>query len=113
MVAMMKTDPAAIGGAGARKAESSRNPQTIDARPMTAVLEPQAVNDLVPLLSGSLNARAADEGEALYVLVRPRRLADDHHRRIERAVAHGGVPGACLQRAPVEPLDGRAQVSQR
>jgi predicted Zn-dependent protease len=59
-------DPAAIGRAAARKAESSRNPQAIEARPMTAVLEPQAVNDLVPLLSGSLNARTADEGRSAF-----------------------------------------------
>ena len=61
-----KIDPAAIGRAAARKAESSRNPQAIDARPMTAVLEPQATNDLVPLLSGALNARAADEGRSAF-----------------------------------------------
>jgi predicted Zn-dependent protease len=30
----------------------------------TAVLEPQAVNDLIPLLSGALNARNADEGRS-------------------------------------------------
>ena len=61
-----KIDPAAIGRAAARKAESSRNPQAIDARPMTAVLEPQATNDLVPLLSGALSARAADEGRSAF-----------------------------------------------
>ena len=61
-----KIDPAALGRAAARKAESSRNPQPIDARPMAAVLEPQAVNDLVPLLSGALNARAADEGRSAF-----------------------------------------------
>jgi predicted Zn-dependent protease len=32
----------------------------------TAVLEPQAVNDLVPLLSGALNARNADEGRSAF-----------------------------------------------
>ena len=61
-----KIDPAAIGRAAARKAESSRNPQAIEARPMTAVLEPQATNDLVPLLSGALSARAADEGRSAF-----------------------------------------------
>ena len=61
-----KIDPAAIGRAAARKAESSRNPQAIDARPMTAVLEPQATNDLVPLLSGAFSARAADEGRSAF-----------------------------------------------
>jgi len=61
-----KIDPAAIGRAAARKAESSRNPQAIDARPMTAILEPQATNDLVPLLAGALSARAADEGRSAF-----------------------------------------------
>ena len=61
-----KIDPAAIGRAAARKAESSRNPQAIEAQPMTAVLEPQATNDLVPLLSGALGARAADEGRSAF-----------------------------------------------
>ena len=61
-----KIDPTALGRAAARKAESSRNPQPIDARPMTAILEPQATNDLVPLLSGALNARAADEGRSAF-----------------------------------------------
>jgi predicted Zn-dependent protease len=61
-----KIDPTSLGRSAARKAESSRNPQPIDARPMTAVLEPQAVNDLVPLLSGALNARAADEGRSAF-----------------------------------------------
>ena len=59
-------DPAAIGRAASRKAQSSRNPQAIDARPYTAVLEPQAVNDLIPLLSNALNARSADEGRSAF-----------------------------------------------
>jgi predicted Zn-dependent protease len=59
-------NPAAIGRAAARKAQASRNPQTIEPRPYTAVLEPQAVNDLVPLLSGALNARNADEGRSAF-----------------------------------------------
>jgi len=59
-------DPAALGRVAARKAQASRNPQTIEPRPYTAVLEPQAVNDLVPLLSGALNARSADEGRSAF-----------------------------------------------
>ena len=59
-------DPAALGRIAARKAVASRNPQPIDAKPMTAVLEPQAVNDLVPLLAGSLSARTADEGRSAF-----------------------------------------------
>jgi predicted Zn-dependent protease len=57
-------DPASIGRIAAEKAVASRNPQSIDPGLYTAVLEPQAVNDLVPLLSGALNARTADEGRS-------------------------------------------------
>ncbi len=59
-------DPATIGRVAARKAQASRNPQVIDPGLYTAVLEPQAVNDLVPLLSNSLNARNADEGRSAF-----------------------------------------------
>jgi predicted Zn-dependent protease len=59
-------DPSAIGRTAARKAQASRNPQAIEPRPYTAVLEPQAVNDLVPLLSNALNARNADEGRSAF-----------------------------------------------
>jgi predicted Zn-dependent protease len=61
-----EVDPAAIGRTAAQKARASRNPQAIDARPYMAVLEPQAVNDLVPLLSNPLNARNADEGRSAF-----------------------------------------------
>jgi predicted Zn-dependent protease len=53
-----------IGRIAAQKAVASRNPQAIDPGLYTAVLEPSAVNDLVPLLSGALNARTADEGRS-------------------------------------------------
>ena len=59
-------DPAAIGRVAARKAQSSRNPQAIQPGLYTAVLEPQAVNDLIPLLSWGMNARAADEGRSAF-----------------------------------------------
>ena len=57
-------DTAAIGRIAAQKAVASRNPQAIEPGMYTAVLEPQAVNDLVPLISGALNARNADEGRS-------------------------------------------------
>jgi predicted Zn-dependent protease len=57
-------DPAAIGRIAAQKAVASRNPQSIEPGFYTAVLEPQAVNDLIPLLGGALNARTADEGRS-------------------------------------------------
>jgi predicted Zn-dependent protease len=57
-------DPAAIGRVAAQKAVASRKPEAIEPGLYTAVLEPQAVTDLVPLLGGALNARAADEGRS-------------------------------------------------
>ena len=59
-------DSAAIGRVAAQKAVASRNPGTIEPGHYTAVLEPQAVNDLVPLLGGALNARSADEGRSAF-----------------------------------------------
>jgi len=57
-------DPSAIGRIAAQKAVASRNPEAIAPGLYTAVLEPQAVNDLVPLLAGAFNARTADEGRS-------------------------------------------------
>src|SRR5262249_14952977 len=59
-------DTAAIGRIAAQKAVASRQPRTIDPGLYTAVLEPQAVNELVPLLGGALNARSADEGRSAF-----------------------------------------------
>jgi predicted Zn-dependent protease len=59
-----QVDPASIGRIAAEKAVVSRNPQAIEPGLYTAVLEPSAVTDLVPLLSGALNARTADEGRS-------------------------------------------------
>jgi predicted Zn-dependent protease len=59
-------DPQTIGRIAARKAQSSRNPEANEPGLYTAVLEPQAVNDLVPLLSNALNARNADEGRSAF-----------------------------------------------
>jgi predicted Zn-dependent protease len=57
-------DPAAIGRVAAQKAVASRNPQAIEPGRYVALLEPQAVNDLVPLLADALSARNADEGRS-------------------------------------------------
>jgi predicted Zn-dependent protease len=59
-----RVDPASIGRIAAQKAVASRNPQAIEPGRYTAVLEPSAVTDLVPLLAGALNARTADEGRS-------------------------------------------------
>jgi predicted Zn-dependent protease len=59
-----RIDTGSVGRTAAQKAVASRNPQAIEPGLYTAVLEPQAVNDLVPLLAGALNARNADEGRS-------------------------------------------------
>ncbi len=48
------------------KARLSRNPVAIEPGRYTVILEPQAVGDLVQLLSGSLAARSADEGRSAF-----------------------------------------------
>ena len=59
-----RIDTAALGRIAAQKAVASRNPQEIEPGRYTAILEPQAVNELVPLLADALNARNADEGRS-------------------------------------------------
>ncbi len=59
-------DPVAIGRIAAEKAVASRNPREVPPGLYTAVLEPQAVTDLVPLLAGALSARNADEGRSAF-----------------------------------------------
>jgi predicted Zn-dependent protease len=59
-----RIDVAALGRIAAQKAVASRDPRAIEPGLYTAVLEPQAVTDLVPLLAGALSARSADEGRS-------------------------------------------------
>lgn len=59
-------DTASIGRIAAQKAVASRSPGTIEPGHYTAVLEPQAVANLVPLLGNALNARNADEGRSAF-----------------------------------------------
>jgi predicted Zn-dependent protease len=61
-----QVDPASVGRVAAQKAIASRNPQTLEPGLYTAVLEPAAVTDLVPLLAGAFNARLADEGRGAF-----------------------------------------------
>ena len=48
------------------KARASRNPVAVEPGRYTVILEPQAVGDLVQLLSFALNARSADEGRSAF-----------------------------------------------
>jgi predicted Zn-dependent protease len=59
-------DPARIGRIAAETAISSRSPQPLDAGTYTAILQPQAVTDLMPLLAAAFNGRNADEGRSAF-----------------------------------------------
>ena len=59
-----EVNPGTIGRIAGQKAVASRSPEAIEPGLYTAVLEPQAVSDLVPLLAPALNARTADEGRS-------------------------------------------------
>ncbi|HYD54973.1 MAG TPA: TldD/PmbA family protein [Gemmatimonadaceae bacterium] len=59
-----RLDLAALGRRAAQKAVASQRPQAIEPGRYTVILEPQAVNDLVPLLLGAFNARTAEEGRS-------------------------------------------------
>lgn len=61
-----QVDPASVGRIAAQKAVASRNPQALEPGLYTAVLEPAAVTDLVPLLAGAFSARLADEGRSAF-----------------------------------------------
>ena len=61
-----RVDPASIGRIAAQKAVASRNPQALEPGLYTAVLEPSAVNELVPLLNNAFNARTSDEGRGAF-----------------------------------------------
>ena len=49
------------------KARASRNPVALEPGRYTVILEPQAVGDLVQLISNAANARSADEGRSAFV----------------------------------------------
>ena len=53
-------------GSRREKAVASRNPQAIEPGSTRRCSSRQAVNDLVPLLAGALNARTADEGRSAF-----------------------------------------------
>ncbi|MCC6318563.1 MAG: TldD/PmbA family protein [Gemmatimonadaceae bacterium] len=48
------------------KARASRNPVALEPGRYTVILEPDATSDLVPLMAGALQARAAEEGRSAF-----------------------------------------------
>jgi len=59
-------DAEALHATAVDKAMRSREPQPLEPGTYPVILEPQAVSDLVGLLAGALDARAADEGRSAF-----------------------------------------------
>jgi len=59
-------DPRAMAERAVGKAERSRDPQPIEPRRMTVILEPQAVGSLIAFMFWQMAARAADEGRSFF-----------------------------------------------
>jgi predicted Zn-dependent protease len=60
----MAIDFASVADHALKKAQLARNPVAVEPGRYTVILEPQAVGDLVQLLTFGLNARLADEGRS-------------------------------------------------
>jgi predicted Zn-dependent protease len=61
-----RIDAAALGARAIEKARRSVNPVAIEPGRYTVVLEPTAVGNLVQLIAGAAQARAADEGRSFF-----------------------------------------------
>ena len=61
-----RIDPELLAERAIEKARRSMNPVGIEPGRYTVILEPTAVANLVALISGSLNARGADEGRSFF-----------------------------------------------
>lgn len=59
-------DPDHVARTAVEKARSSRNPVAIEPGRYTTILEPTAVGNLVALIAGAMQARAADEGRSFF-----------------------------------------------
>ena len=63
----MQLDAAGVASRAVDKARASRSPVAIEPGRYTVILEPQAVGDLVQLISNYADARSADEGRSPFV----------------------------------------------
>ena len=59
-------DAKRVAATAVEKAKTSRNPVAIEPGRYTTILEPTAVGNLVQLISGAMQARAADEGRSFF-----------------------------------------------
>ncbi len=65
-VSFADIDPKQVAATAVQKAKESRNPVAIEPGRYTAILEPTAVGNLVQIIAGSMQARAADEGRSFF-----------------------------------------------
>ena len=96
-------DAAAVGRIAAQKAVASRNPQAIEPGHYTAVLEPQAVTDLVPLLGG--------RAQRAHGRRRPQPVLEAGRRHAHRREGDGRARDALLGSS--RPAAARPAVRQR
>lgn len=61
-----RATPRDLAATAVRKAQASRNAVAIEPGRYTVILEPTAVANLLQLMQGALNARAADEGRSFF-----------------------------------------------
>lgn len=61
-----RIDPSVLGERAVQKAKASTNAVAVEPGRYTVILEPTAVANLVQLIAGSLQARAADEGRSFF-----------------------------------------------
>ena len=61
-----KLDFAGVAKRAIDKARASMNPVALEPGRYTVVLEPDATSDLIPLMSGALQARSAEEGRSAF-----------------------------------------------
>ena len=59
-------DAKQVAATAVEKARTSRNPVAIEPGRYTTILEPTAVGNLVQLIAGAMQARAADEGRSFF-----------------------------------------------
>jgi len=59
-------DAQRVGATAVEKAKASRNPVAVEPGRYVTILEPTAVGNLVQLITGSMQARAADEGRSFF-----------------------------------------------
>ena len=59
-------DPMQVAATAVQKAKESRTPVAIEPGRYTTILEPTAVGNLVQMIAGAMQARAADEGRSFF-----------------------------------------------